>query len=307
MVELLVGLLLSNLVIILVLQGYLLLQRVILQIEERFALAEKADIVAWYLRQDIKFSGYRGVSSCDPNLVAINQARILSSLTGQAQVLITKKVFPGCAVKDLPIKIANKIANQEIQANTQLLVIKDIPGNIYALAQPVTDLCAVIKLVTATDLLDGSLLAIANARNIERFVVTKVIANKYLFRDLLTNKNNCFQYAYDLTAKIIALQWAGYYLGKSSVTTQGYTLYRDNIVANAESIIDGVEDFAVQLIYVDQAKTIILGVKVELLLKGKQKIFSKQNFFWHGHHYNVNDGYLHVPISFTIARYNVCK
>jgi hypothetical protein len=290
-----------------VLQGYLFIQKIILKLEERFTLAQKADIADFYLRQDIQFSGYKGYRSCDCSLLDINHVNSLNKLIFKNQVLIAKNVFPGCQTKELPKKIADKISKQEIIANTDILFIKDIPKAIYKLAIPIRDLCAAIEIKDhfTPPLHNDSLLAIADIKSIERFVASRIIANKYIYRELPENNNTCLQHAHDIDAEIIVLQWVVYYLAKHA-TAETYTLYRDDIINNAEGILDGIEDFYVRLINEDKEQTNIIGAEISILLRSEAKLFGEQVLIWRDKTLRFTDGYLRSPITFTMAMRNVC-
>ena len=300
------SLLLSNIVIAIVLQGYLFIQKVVFKLEERFTLMQKADVVEFYLRQDIQFSGYKGCRSCDNSLLDINHVRGLNQLALKEQALIVKNVFPGCKVKEFPKKIAEKIIKQEIKANTELLFVKDIHKATHKLAKPIQNPCAVVEIKDPFDLPDGALLAIADPKSIERFIASSVIGGKHIYRQLPENNDVCLQRTYELNAEILVLQWVVYYLAKKIATNETYTLYRDDVINNAEGLIDGIEDFYVHLIHDSKEQAKIIGAEIGVLLRTDGNFFGSQSFIWRDKTRNFADGYLRFPVVFTMAVRNVC-
>ena len=304
--------LLSNLVVIMAVQGYLFIQQSILKLEARFAIKQKIDIADFYLRQDIQSAGYRGYSSCDNNLLDLNHIKNWPNTLAAEPIVFTRAITPDVHIRDLPEKIAHKILQQKLKYNSSILFIKDVPKAIYKLATPMLDPCAALQVHNATELNDGAWAAIADVNVIERFVVSKIIAGKYIYHQLPENNTQCLQNTYTDAAEIIALQWVAYYLAKESINDTTYTLYRDDLNNNAEGLIDGVEDFYVQLITHNSSDdeqniaTNLIGVEIGLLLKSDGNYFKQKEILWRGKVFKFKDKALREPVNFKVALRNVC-
>lgn len=333
LVELLIAVLLGNVVIVMVIQGYQLLQTTILKVEQRFTLAQKADIAKFYLRSDIQAAGYRGNRSCDGSLPDVNHAKVFQNLALQQQILVSKKILSGRAVADLPKKIADKIAAHGIKMQSDVVLIKDIPTTVYKVAATMQNKCDAIAVDHGENELNlhaGSLAAIADLHGVERFVASSVIHGKQVYRPFPENDDLCLQRKFDTTAEVITLQWIAYYLAKKNVTDTTYSLYRDDVLHAAEEVIDGVEDFYVRLLNENSLQELaklpesadwpilsalpaqtftssqIVGAEVGILLRSTFKFANKQSIIWQGHTITYTDGYLRMPVLFKVALRNVC-
>ena len=179
----------------------------------------------------------------------------------------------------------------------------DVPKAVYHLETSIDEPCAVIKVQENTELNDGDFVAIASLTSIERFVASSIIANKYIYRNIYDNKNVCLQNKYPINTEIISFERVIYYLAKSNYNNLLYTLYRDTINKNADGVVDGVEDFYINLI---NSNNIVIGVDVGGLLRSDNAFFGKQEFLWRGKLYTFTYKYFRKPLIITVALRNVC-
>ena len=264
MSNILISLFLSSLIAIMSIQGYLFIKKHVLKIEKELEVIQKADIAAFYLRKDIQSSGYRGCKSRDETLLDINHITALPS-SGCNEIL---------SLKNFPNILLNKISFKQIKPNTNILLIKDIPKAIYKLQNPIQNKCDIINLINTNDLHAQDWMMLADCDMVERFAISSIGRNNALYHQLPENKNACLQKTYNTDAIVIAFQWIAYYLAKTKLKDDFYTLYRDNLNGRAEGLISKVEDFKVKLISTDNGK--IKGAEINLIFAPTNKKLTLQ-------------------------------
>ena len=254
-----------------VVQGYSVVQKLILKLDAKFTIMQKFDIANFYLRQDIQAAGYRGSRSCDNTLLDLSQIKNNYNIFKQERKIFFVSIMPGTYVRDLPLKIEQKLMQQKLQYNSDILFIKDVPKAVYILESAMQDPCAVLQLSNGGNVADGEWMAIADPKSIERFVASRVIAGKDIYHQLPENKKACFHKAYSKGAEVIALQQVAYYVAKADLEKKTYTLYRDDLINKAEGIIDGVEEFHIN--------SLPTGVEIKLLLRVDDSVVKKSFVF----------------------------
>jgi hypothetical protein len=284
-------------------QGYLFIQKATLKLDTRFTMLQNMDLARVYLQRDLQAAGYRGPRSCDDNLQDLNHIKNLPNIFSAEQIVFVKTVVPGEIGRELPTKIVQKISQQKLKYNADILFIKDIPQAVYKLAAPQVDPCAALAVYDGTDLSDGAWLAIADVNSIERFVASKIIANKYIYHQLPENNRQCFQRSYADSAEVIALQWVAYYLAKENIHATTYTLYRDDLTNRAEGLVDGVEDFYARLLVASNKP---VGIEIGLLLKSARKYGKPEELLWRNKPFKFSDTALRKTLIFQVAFRNVC-
>ncbi len=306
-------------VIVMAIQGYLFIQRTILKLEEQFTIMQKIDVASFYLRQDIQAAGYRGARSCDNTLLDLSHIKNKQSFFSTAQTIFTKTIIPMVYIRELPPKIEKKLMQQKLKYNTDVLFIKDIPKAVSILDATIQDPCAALQLHNSLEIKEGDLVAIADAKSIERFVASRVIADKYIYHQLPENNSSCLYKTYNKGTEVIAFQYVAYYLAKTHLNDTTYTLYRDDLTNKAEGIIDGVEDFYIKLLTaksdgnrhnmasgIDECGVELTGVEIGLLLRSDDKFFKSEEILWRGVLHKFKDGFLRKPFIFKVALRNVC-
>ena len=308
LIELILAMLLGNMVVVLAMQSYNFIQHAIIQIEARLDVLKKFDLAVFYLQQDIQAAGYRGARSCDPILLDLNYGKSSKQLFNTEPVLAIEVLNTGIHQRSLPAKITKKVLQQKIPYNAEILVLNDVPKASYSLAINMADPCDALQIARDPTLFAGETMAITSTTAIERFIASSIVNGRYIYHQLPVNKQSCFYQTYPENTEIVALQQIAYYLAKPDLAADTYTLYRDDLVNTAQSIIDGVEDLHMTLVAPPVAAANVQpnGVVIELLVRAANKSNKSQQLWWRNKLINFNDGFVRRALVVKMALRNVC-
>jgi Tfp pilus assembly protein PilW len=195
-----------------------------------------------FVRQDLQSSGYRGSRTRDLNFPLRRNFEQTSFFTIDRSVFGFQAAVGACK-HHLPQRICN-----HIKANSDVLIIYNIPQEIYVLQTSMVNPTDPILLQPGEKIQKESLVLISDVLQGDVFIAND-IKNDKLFHQAGKNTTNTLSKCYQKNAEVTELQTVVYYLGISErvVGDEGtYSLFRSDITQKSEEIVEGIVGFSVE-------------------------------------------------------------
>ena len=249
--HLLIATLIASIIMLSMFQTYDIIKKQLLIIEQQIIILYNQLVADFFLRTNLRNAGYKGFVSTIPlpQHSSINNS-YQNQIIPQTPIAICKATVNSC--KDFVTnKILNKIVENKIKPNTDILLAYDIPYKITFLTKNMQEYNSQLHVNSIDDTWKiGEQMIIADHRNIQRFIISNInITEKTISHNQPYNTTNNFIKTYSKGAEIFRVKHVAFYIAKNSgYQSNVYSLYIDDFSSNhmAEAILDHVEDFWIQ-------------------------------------------------------------
>ena len=257
--HLLVATLISSMIILILFQTYNLVARQLAIIEQQISTLYNQIIADFFLRSNIKNAGYKGYISAiklpqnsSVNLEQKNQTIPL------APIAVCTATQNNCN-DFVPAKILNKIIEQKIKPNSNILLIYDIPEQTTLLKEPMLDNDSPLQVAAIGNNWNiGDQMIISDHRNIQRFIISDFDKNSIIHNKPYNTTAN-FVKKFQPGAEIFRAKHIAFYIAKNDgYKSNIYSLYMDDFSSGinnyyttsyrAEAILDNIENLWVQVL-----------------------------------------------------------
>jgi len=200
-----------------------------------------------FFMNDLENSGYRGCRTLDDNFPV--HRLFVNFASPMCFFRMDRKVFgfhatSGNCLNKMPKKVCKRV-----KENSDVLVIYNIPQAIHFLKRNMKRTNEVLYVEGEHHIRRGSVVLISDCLQGELFIAEETEAGSIFHRKTIqTNFTDSFSKLYQKGAEITELQTVAYYLGVT--VREGrlgtYSLYRDDLLHEAEEILDKIVDFQVR-------------------------------------------------------------
>lgn len=269
--QLLIWSLISSLLILILFQACALIKKQALKLECKTGTLYNQIIVDFFLRNKIEKAGYKGLVASLP----IAQYSSISSpnseiIIPKAPISVCKATVASCR-HFITNNILQKILNNKIKANTDILIVYDVPDKVAYLSADMHSNHSPLIVVAKPDFFAiGDQMIIADCQSVQRFVVSNIIGAQ-LTHDKPFNTSNNFAKVFTTGAEVFRTRQLAFYIAKNdryiedqhikdfnNKRQKTYSLYMEDLNAkySAEAILDNIDNFLVQVIDVNSKKLI---------------------------------------------------
>lgn len=254
MISTLTSLILSSLVILTTLQGYVFFKKEWQQLQHRLEEQSTHHAMVQFLKHDVQVAGYKGVSTRYP---AFPFYMVYSPYAKDHQYFQTDKAlfgfinsFGNCFGK-MPLT-----ACERAKLKGAVLILYQVPQHFHQLKENMKAETDPLILETEAEIQKKSMVLISDAKQADLFIASDVVGNKVFHQKLVgVNQTAALSKCYSNNAEVVELQTLAYYLGSPSRSKTGepesYSLYRDDFLHPAVELITHIEDFSVDYIVMD--------------------------------------------------------
>jgi|GEM_PF-1323522 len=257
--QLLVATLISSIIMLILFQASTVIKKQLLVIEQQILILYNQIIADFFLRTNIKNVGYKGYVSAIqlPQHSSINLDQ-KTQIVPKAPIAVCMATVNNC--KDfVTAKILNKIIEQKIKPNTNILLAYDIPEQITMLQNPMANYDSPLQAISVGSSWNiGDQMIIADHRNIQRFIISDFNQNN-IIHDKPYNTTSNFIKKFQTGAEIFRAKHIAFYIAKNDgYKSNTYSLYMDDFSSGindyyttsyrAEAILDHIEDLWVQIL-----------------------------------------------------------
>ena len=271
--QLLIWVLISSLLILILFQTYALIKKQALKLECKTATLYNQIIADFFLRNKIEQAGYKGL------LASVPIAEYSTISNPNAETIIPKAPIAVCKATVTNCRhfvtnnILQKIINHKIKANTDILLVYDVPDKVTYLSADMHSNHSPLIVAAKSDVFTiGDQMMIADCQCIQRFIVSNIVGTQ-LMHDKPFNSSNNFAKVFTTGAEVFRTKQVAFYVAKNDRYIEGqhvktkdlnnkkqkiYSLYMEDLNAkySAEAILDNIDNFLVQIIDVNSKKLV---------------------------------------------------
>lgn len=250
----LISLLLSALLISGALQWYQVLKKTVITGRDKAQTLEIGRVVFQYVMKDVSTGGYQGCRTLDPAFPIRNHVGVFGTAHNyfrRDRVVFGFQATLGYCQGRMPKTICDRV-----KENSDLLIIYNVPRKIYSLIRDMRSAKENIYVQPGKPIQSGSMVLISDCNQGDVFIANTVEKQSIFHTDNLSK-------AYKQHAEAAEIQTIAYYLGipeRYKENQKSYALYRDDLLQEAEELIEGVVDFEVQYAFWDP----VLGIQYKM-------------------------------------------
>lgn len=269
--QLLIWILISSLLILILFQTYALIKKQALKLECKTATLYNQIIADFFLRNKIEQFGYKGLVASVP----IAEYSTISN--PNAEIIIPKAPIAVCKATVTNFRhfvtnnILQKIINHKIKANTDVLLVYDVPDKVTYLSADMHSNHSPLIVAAKSDVFTiGDQMMIADFQCIQRFIVSNIVGTQMLHGKPFNSSNN-FAKVFTTGTEVFRTKQMAFYIAKNDRHIEDqhmkdfnnkkqttYSLYMEDLNAkySAEAILDNIDNFLVETIDVNSKKLV---------------------------------------------------